>query len=368
TWTYNTADGPDDSAGVTITAVDTGDESAVVSFDMTVNNVAPSVTSLTSTAVTVEDAAGDGEVEISGSFFDPGNDTHTVTVNWGDGHVEVVVVDEANQLFSGSHTYANGGHYEISVTIVDSDGAAAAQPSVTQAFVQGVGLVNGTLYLIGTDGDDHVKVRYDSRHDELDVDMKLDEHRRGRRGCHGSHGRRYDVRIRESFDASEIDHIVVFLGAGDDFYDGEVGNDREGNHHGCRHGHRRTDAISQIVFGGSGDDQIFTGIGNDYVDGGSGRDQIHSDDGRDILVGGTGRDKVKGGRGNDLLIGGALETDWENSFDLSAIDSALAEWANGDLADTMDILGNVVDDEERDDLFGDRGRDTCITGRYDRRR
>lgn len=232
------------------------------------------------------------------------------------------ITDGYDRLFVPQVGYTTGD-FDVHDMAIDANGRPGPTVATTQAFVQGVGLVNGTLYLIGTDGRDHVQVRYDSRHDEIDVVMMLDLQGHGRRGCHGHHGRHHNVHIRQSFDAASIDRIVVFLGEGDDFYDGEVGNDR-----GCRRGNHRQDAISQIVFGGSGDDEIFTGIGNDFVDGGSGRDNIHSDDGSDILIGGLGRDQVKGGRGNDLLIGGSLATDWEHPLIWTR---STTHWLNGRL-------------------------------------
>ncbi|MCP4783500.1 MAG: hypothetical protein GY903_08230, partial [Fuerstiella sp.] len=77
-------------------------------------------------------------------------------------------------------------------------------------------------------------------------------------------------------------------------------------------------------------------------------------------------------RGNDLLIGGSLETDWQSIFDvdaadpLNALDTAMTEWASGNLADTMDILGNVLDDDDKDDLFGEKGTDVLLGGVRDR--
>lgn len=83
------------------------------------------------------------------------------------------------------------------------------------------------------------------------------------------------------------------------------------------------------------------------------------------MVGGTGKDKLQGGRGDDLLIGGQLATDWQNLFDvnsetaLNALDTAMTEWAAGNLGD---ILGNVLDDHDKDNLFGESGTDTLISG------
>ncbi|MCP4856046.1 MAG: hypothetical protein GY903_16300 [Fuerstiella sp.] len=91
--------------------------------------------------------------------------------------------------------------------------------------------------------------------------------------------------------------------------------------------------------------------GNDVLFGGDGNENLFGGNGADIPVGGVGKDKLKGGRGADLLISGQLEADWQGLFDvdaadtLNALDITMTEWAAGDLADTMDILGNVLEDD-----------------------
>lgn len=106
---------------------------------MTVNNVAPTVTGLESSHDDLCDRASDRMVFISGSFADPGLDTHAVTANWGDGTVQEVSVNQAADTFSGSHTYVHGGLYPVTVT--DSDAAvsdAAATSVVLTAAVTAV--------------------------------------------------------------------------------------------------------------------------------------------------------------------------------------------------------------------------------------
>jgi PKD repeat protein len=61
-----------------------------------------------------------------GLFIDPGlDDTHTVTVNWGDGSpVETPTMFEAGAAVTlgGSHTYADNGVFEVTVQVTDDDG------------------------------------------------------------------------------------------------------------------------------------------------------------------------------------------------------------------------------------------------------
>jgi len=70
-------------------------------------------------------------VTLSGVFNDPDfNDVHTLTVDWGDGDIDVISNDnlsgfdaEGNRTFSNlRHTYADEGQYTITLTVEDSDG------------------------------------------------------------------------------------------------------------------------------------------------------------------------------------------------------------------------------------------------------
>ena len=56
--------------------------------------------------------------------------------------------------------------------------------------------------------------------------------------------------------------------------------------------------------GGSGNDWIAGGGGDDHIDGGSGNDIIESLDGKDTIVGGLGNDVLAGGSHNAVLLGG----------------------------------------------------------------
>jgi Ca2+-binding RTX toxin-like protein len=67
------------------------------------------------------------------------------------------------------------------------------------------------------------------------------------------------------------------------------------------------------IFGGEGDDILWSNVGNDVlvaaggddiVDAGPGNDEIYGEDGNDSLNGGDGNDYINGGMGNDILFGG----------------------------------------------------------------
>jgi Ca2+-binding RTX toxin-like protein len=262
----------------------------------------------TTDAATLLGRSADKTVVLSGVFTDVGTlGTHTALVNWGDGSAPVLVtVNATNRTFSETHTYLTGGIFAITVTVTDDDGGTSV--STTSAVVEGVGLVNGTLYIIGTDGRDKVELKQDAKNGTLKVDVKLNDG-----GCVGG-----------------------------------------------------SDAIPQMVFGGNGDDKISGGQSNDALFGGAGNDDIKGGRGADILVDGDGKDNIKGGRGNDLLIGGSLVNDCNDLSIIGDIDAAMAEWATGDLADSFSYLGTIVDGDDKDDLFGEKDNDTIYGGKGDK--
>src|SRR5207245_1022758 len=82
-WSFAATDELDQT--VTITATNSDGSHTSTTFGLTVNNVPPAITSLTSSNPTAAQASSNGQVNITGAFSDPGTlDTHTVTVSWGD--------------------------------------------------------------------------------------------------------------------------------------------------------------------------------------------------------------------------------------------------------------------------------------------
>ncbi|MDA0770446.1 MAG: Ig-like domain-containing protein [Chloroflexi bacterium] len=157
-WGLATSDGPSESQTVTITGDDSNGGMGTTTFDLTVNNVAPSVGSITAPMDPVEIGAS---VNVSAPLSDPGVlDVHTAVWDWGDGSQCDTSVDldcfvtEAGGVGTtdATHAYSTPGVYTLNVTVTDNDGASdsstyqfvvAYDPS--NGFVTGGGWINSHL-------------------------------------------------------------------------------------------------------------------------------------------------------------------------------------------------------------------------------
>ncbi len=310
-------------------------------------NTAPLITQLTSSNDSVANSSSDGVVVIEGLFNDADTaDVHTVTVDWGDGTAEETLstVDQIADAFDGVHAYAHGGIYMITVTI--DDGHLDTVTLATEAVVQGSGIVEGVLYIIGTNanddvrldfssdgsqvivrmnsgsidehGEDHDSDRHDSKHDDSKHDDSKhrgnnEEEDEGHDNDNDDHrnGKALTAGAGATFQLSNVSRVVAYLAGGDDHYNGGRQN--------------AVMPLSQTVFGGDGNDDLIDGSGSDVLIGGEGRDKLDGEQGRNILIGGLGRDDLDGSSRRNLKISGSAER--ENY--LNSLDVALAEWDAG---------------------------------------
>jgi len=109
-----------DNDDYTISASATNEDGtydAVAAVTVTVNNVAPAVDA------GVDQTVAEGAlVDFAGTLTDPGADSWTLKVDYGDGTaVEELDLNDA-KIFATSHTYSDGGSYTVIVTVTDDDG------------------------------------------------------------------------------------------------------------------------------------------------------------------------------------------------------------------------------------------------------
>ena len=115
---------------VSVTVVDSGGLSDTESFFVTVNNTPPVLTVAADQTVNegaLLNLSGAGAPPL-GLVADDGKfDTHTATIDWGDGTVEPGTVQQAmgSATIVGTHTYLENGVYEVKVRAFDDDGDAS---------------------------------------------------------------------------------------------------------------------------------------------------------------------------------------------------------------------------------------------------
>lgn len=328
----------------TIEAKDTSDaiDTQTVTVRILGTNDKPVITELNSSNPTLETRGVIGvPVQVDGTFFDiDTSDLHTVTIDWGeaagDSDSETFSVSELAQTQTGSfwqeHTYKTGGIFTITVTVNDGldDGILT-----TTAVIGGVGRVDDTLYIIGTEGRDHIDVKLKSKDDVIEIDAKLNQD--------DADPDMERERVKETYPAASIKHIVAHLLDGDDkvkidkdilaeaILDGGDGKDhlKAGGGNTTLLGGRGDDNLDggdgdDVLVGGDDNDKLDGGKGDDDLNGGSGKDDLKGSDGNDVLVGGDGDDKLDGGKGQNLLIGGLGKDDIKG-------DASSAKDAGGDI-------------------------------------
>lgn len=109
---------------IVLTVTDNLGASDSLAATATIVNAAPAV--LTASSLSGNEGQS---VNFTGTFSDPGTaDTHTATIDWGDGTSTAGVVVEANGqgTVTASHVYADNGTYTITLTVTDNGGLSGS--------------------------------------------------------------------------------------------------------------------------------------------------------------------------------------------------------------------------------------------------
>lgn len=337
TWSFDTTDGPAESQTVTITADDGQGGIVTTTFELIVNNVAPTVT----LAGPTEAVRGE-TISFVGSFTDPGADAHTTTWQVIDSAYAVVA---AGSGLSFSFTPTASGAYTVQFIVDDGDGGigTASQTLTVVAAAVRTDACDPTRTMLvvgGTLGDDNIVI--------------------SPIGNAGS----VEVTINGIFQGTftPTGRLVVYAQAGNDDVQvaGSITN-------------------SAWLFGGAGNDRLKGGNGHDVLVGGDGDDLLIGGQGRDLLIGGIGADRIVGNADEDILIAGTTAYDaWED-----ALCCLMAEWtsarsysqrtanimAGTSLTNGFRLNGDdgplqtVFNDDDLDTLTGSQGQDWFFANR-----
>ena len=144
---------------------------------------------------------------------------------------------------------------------------------------------------------------------------------------------------------SHYGNYEIYGGYGNDEIHGGYGNDR--------------------IYGGYGNDLIYGGYGNNEISGGDGNDEIHGGDGNDLISGGYGNDLIYGDDGDDHISShyGNNEIYGGDGDDHISVGDGNDEIYGGDGND--EIYGGDGDDEiyggdGNDEIYGGLGNDVII--------
>jgi hypothetical protein len=121
---------------ISATVTDDVGENGRANTRVVVDNVAPTITSLTNNAVNAGVVQPGGSVTVTGTFTDPGLlDTHVLLVDWGDTSKQTTIaVTPGARNFSISHVFTAVGDFYITVQVEDNDGGLS-QVALTEAIV-----------------------------------------------------------------------------------------------------------------------------------------------------------------------------------------------------------------------------------------
>lgn len=159
-WSFATADGPAESQLVTIDADDGNGGTAQTSFDLSVANVAPTVTGVVVPGVPI--ALADQPVAAGGTFSDPAGPADApfaCTVDHGDGAGPQVGTATSGTCTGPDYTYASAGIYTVTITVEDKDGGSDSLPAEnylviydpTGGFVTGGGWIDSPAGALAAD-------------------------------------------------------------------------------------------------------------------------------------------------------------------------------------------------------------------------
>ncbi len=349
-WSYDSTDDLS-TTSIVITATDDDGASTVATFDLTVNNIAPLLTT-NAASVTVNEGQ---TATNSGTYSDVVGDTVTLTASLG-------TLSYAGGTWTWSYNSTDDlPTTNVVITATDEDGGSS---TTTFAFTVNnvaptanaggpyVTFDDTPITLTGTGSDpagvaDPLSYAWDLNNDGIfetvGQNATFDPQALG---LTGSQSRTVTLRVTDGdggvttssttvdiigvgtaligstlhIVGSEANDIVIITQTGSNIVVLATFNNDNPVYYAAasitdiqvrvRGGHDIVATTSNVtktmtIDGGSGNDLLTGGGGRNIIYGGAGNDILYGADGDDILFGGDGNDTLFGGSGNDILVGGS---------------------------------------------------------------
>ncbi len=303
-----------------------------------------------------------GEIEVSVSFTDDGNNNATFTVESSD-----TQYTEAGEPFNSTSSLAlfGDGDADTSTTTINF----AAAPG--RAYADEVENVSFRINDIDSFAGNHTDIvtvnAFDADGNPVTVTFTIegDETRVGNTVTAGD----------ALDDASDANGSVLIEIAGPvaeieiNYFNGQ------GVTHGINVTDIHFDAVppedgNDSIEGGGGADNVFGEAGSDTIDGGNGDDTVDGGDGDDLITdsgGGGSQDSLLGGAGNDTIEGGLADDTLEGGTGDDSLDGGDGNDSLQGGADNDELIGGAGDDtleggSEDDTLTGGIGADSLVGG------
>lgn len=281
------------------------------------------------------------------SVFSEPAGRYDVTIDYGDGTVEMLTVNGPNNQFTFEHIYESYANLTPTITATETLLHGRTDVESYDLSVQPVVSDGQDLFVGGEDGREFITI-VPSGMNEARVDIA---------------GQRFTAPVG-------IDAVInVFGNGGDDIirlygrlpsewtanFDGGDGDD-----------YLAGNAFNDILIGGAGNDRLLSGAGDNTLFGGEGNDRLASEFGADYLDGGLGNDLLTNRGGDSILIGGP-ETDPGGESDDDRLSSGngsdilrggFGDDSLGGSGGADILLGGLGDDS----VFGGSGNDIVIGG------
>jgi Ca2+-binding RTX toxin-like protein len=374
TFSLNHVYADEGSYTVTVHLIDDDGGAVTATAQVTVRDVAPVV--IVGPTATINEG---GTLTLAGSFTDPGLDTWTATVNYGDGS-GAQNLTLVGKTFSLNHAYPNSGTYNVTVTVTDDDGGVGVGiltlvvnnvPPTASVSGPSTGVRGQTLnFTLGaTDPSPADQAAGFTYAIDWNGDGIVDETQTGLTGLVDGHvfttSGTFVVRVTATDKDGGVSAVatqtVVIQAAA--LVNGDLvvgGTDQADTISISQSGQTGVSVTinGQVVgtfnptgriivyalggndlvqvsgsvtlpaelFGGAGNDTLNGGGGNSILMGGDGDDQLTGGSGRDLLIGGAGADRLVGNSGDDILIAGT--TAYDNN--IAALEAILSRWNGSD--------------------------------------